>query len=136
MSGSNFIIPTLDSQSILMDPRDILSYIIRYYCTAPKSVSNTAYNYTISLTDTISKYQGNRSQLKQYVTNDLQEVLNRFYPVNTSSIDISTEENDNNSYNVVIKISVIKDGRSYSIGADVSVSANGILQPKWHPNLG
>ena len=138
MSGSSVpipIIPTLDSQSILKDPRDILAYVLRYYTTAPKSISDTTPNAMISIMDDISKYQGNQSTLISAVTTSLQSVYTRFFPMGSLSVDVSTSDNGDGSYNVTILLSVILNGVNYTIGGDVSVSNTGILQLKFHPSF-
>lgn len=129
------IIMTLDSQSVLTSPLDIMGYLLRYYMTAPKSVSNTAYPFMISIADTISKYQGNAASLGQQVTTDLTSVFNRFFPPGSSVINVSTEDNGDGTYNLTLQLSVSINGQSYALGADVSVNSAGILNLKWHPQL-
>lgn len=135
MSTAINIIPTLDSQSILTDPRDILGYIVRYYCTAPKTVSDTTSSYMISIADTISRYQAAPSNMIKQVTNDLQGILNRFFPVNASSVDVTSSTNPDGSYNLTIRLTAVSNGTSYSLGSDVTVNSAGILNLKWHPQL-
>lgn len=129
------IIPTLDTQQILQDPRDILSYQLRYYTTAPKSVSDTTPNEMISLMDDISKYQYNSGSLVNAVSNSLQTVYNRFFPPGATTVNVSPSDNGDGTYDIVIQISVILSGSIYSLGANVSVNTTGVLQLKWHPSL-
>ena len=134
MSGTP-IIPCLDTQSLLVDPRDILSYVLRYYTTAPKSVSDTTPYAMISLADDISRYQDNQNNLSRAVTTALQSVYTRFFDPGTTSVDVSTSDNGDGSYNLTIQLSVGKNGVPYTLGANVAVSNNGILQLKYHPSL-
>jgi hypothetical protein len=129
------IIPTLDSQSILTSPIDQIGYIIRYYCTAPKSISNTTFAQMISIADTISRYQGNKSTLTQQITNDLNSVFNRFFPLGSTIINVTTTDNDDGSYNVTIGVSAVINGVNYSLGANVGVTTTGILTLKWTPQF-
>lgn len=126
---------TLDSQSILTNPIDILSYVLRYYCTAAKSVSNTTFNQMISIMNTISKYQNNSNTLVQQVTNDLMSVFSRFFPSNSTIVNVTSSDNGDGSYNITIKLAVILNNTSYTLGSDVTVNSNGVLQLKWHPQL-
>ena len=129
------IIPCLDTQSILSEPRDILAYVLRYYTTAPKSVSDTTPYAMISLADDVSRYQGNPSHLANAVNKALLTTYSRFFDPGAVSVDVSTEDNGDGSYNVTILLSVIRNGTTYTLGADVAVGNNGILQLKWHPSL-
>jgi hypothetical protein len=129
------IIPTLDTQSILTDPRDILAYVLRYYCTAPKSVSNSTYGQMISFADTASKYQSNVSNMVSHVTSDLKSVLQRFFKGNVLTVDIGADDNGNNTYDIVIQLAVTVNNVNYSLGANVSVGSTGILNVTWHPQL-
>ena len=135
MSSTLNIIPTLDSQSILTDPRDILGYTLRFYCSTARSVSDNMYYNIVSIQDTISRYQNNPTSLATQVTKDLTNVLNRFYPSGASNVDVSTSSNGDGTYNLKIQLSVITNGSSYALGADVSVNSNGMLSLKWHPQL-
>jgi len=137
MSGTTVIIPTLDSLPILTDPRDILGYTIRYYATAPKSVSDTTPKYMISLADTVSKYQSDPDALANRVIADLQIVLNRFFfsPNASTSVDVSTSDNGDGTFNLTIQIAAMLNGNPYTLGASVSVNSTGILQLKFHPSF-
>lgn len=129
------IVPTLDSQSILTDPRDILGYQLRYYCTAPKSVSNVTFNSMISIADTASRYQDNPEVMASQVTSDLNTVFNRFFPPGATTINVSTDDNGDGTYNLVIQMAVFVNGKSYTLGADITVTSTGIAVLKWHPQL-
>ena len=129
------IIPTLDTQSILTNPKDIIGYILRYYFTAPKSVSNSTYNYMISFADTSSQYQGVATNLVTQVTRDLNTVLNRFFPAGATSVNVSSSDNGDGSYNLTVQVSTVVNGKSYALGSDVSVTSTGILNLKWHPQF-
>jgi hypothetical protein len=131
------IIPTLDSQSLLVDPRDKLAYVVRWYATAPKSVSNSTPNAMISLADTTSRYQSDSSQMIKAVTDDLQGVFSRIFPsrVANVSVDVSASDNGDGSYNITLQLAVSQNGTNYTIGADVTVDNTGLLIPKWHPTL-
>lgn len=128
------IIPTLDTQSILSDPRDILAYQLRYYCTAPLSVSNSTAGAMISIADTASRYQGSSETMVKQVTKDLTSVYNRFFPIGATIVNVSSSDNANGTYNLTIALAVNVNNTSYTLGADVSVNQNGILSLKWHPN--
>ena len=129
------ILPCLDTQNILNDPRDILAYVIRYYTTAPKSVSDTTPNLMISLMDDISRYQNTPSTLISAVTTALQTVLGNYFPLPTSavSVNVSTNDNGNGTYNLTIELAINTNNNNYTMGADVSVNSTGILQLKFHP---
>lgn len=129
------IIPTLDTCPILTDVRDILAYILRYYTTAPKSVSDTTPRQMISLMDDISKYQGDKSLLVSKATYALQTVYSQFFPQDASSVDITTSDNGDGSYNLIIQLTATVNGSTYTVGGNVSVSNTGILQLTWHPSL-
>jgi len=129
------VIPTLDSISIIQDPRDILSYVLRYYATAPKSVSDSTPDAMISLADTTSRYQANPNTMAVQVTTDLTTVYNRFFPPGSLSVIVDTADNGDGSYNITIQLAVILNAVSYTLGADVSVNSTGLLQLKWHPAL-
>lgn len=129
------IIPTLDTQSILANPKDIMAYVLRYYFTAPKSVSNTTYAMMASFAETASRYQSVPSNLVAQVEADLQNVYNRFFPIESTTVNISSSDNGDGSYNIIVQVSTIQNGTSYALGSDVSVNANGVLEIKWHPNL-
>jgi hypothetical protein len=137
MSTTTTILPTLDSQSILTNPVDILSYIIRYYCTAPKSISDTTPTLMISLADDVSRYQNDSGMLINIVTTALQSVLNQYFPSPnaSSTVDVSTSDNGDNTYNLTIQLVATVNGAVYTIGADVSVNSAGILLLKFHPGL-
>lgn len=129
------IIPTLDSQSVLVNPSDQLAYILRYYFTAPKSVSNTSLNYMISFADTASRYQNVATDLITQVTQDLMGVYNRFFPPQATTVNVSAENNGNGTYNITVQVSTVVNGTSYALGSDVTVNATGVLQIKYHPQF-
>ena len=129
------IIPTLDVQSILDDPRDILAYILRYYVTAPKSVSNSTPAAMISFADTASRYQSDSNVLSSAIIKDLSSVYGRFFDLNATTIDVSTQDNGNGTYNVTILLATIKNNTSYTLGASISVDNTGAINIKYHPNL-
>lgn len=127
------IIPTLDTQSILTDPRDILAYILRYYAMAPKSVSNSTPALMISLADTVSRYQANADYLAEMVAQDLNGVYNRFFAPGTTTVDVSSTDNGDGSYNLTISLAVLQNTQTFMLGASVTVNQSGILNLKWHP---
>ena len=129
------IIPTLDTAPILTDPRDILGYVLRYYTTSAKSVSDSTAPGMISFMDDISRYQNDPSLLCNEVTKSLQSVYGRFFDPRTTTILVTSGDNGDGTYNITIQLSVIQNGSSYTLGADVTVSKTGILQLKWHPLL-
>ena len=131
------ILPCLDTQSILNDPRDILAYIIRYYVTAPKSVSDTTPFSMISLADDISRYQNSPSTIVSKVTEALQQTLANYFPKPdaSASVDVTTSDNGDGSYNLTIRVAASTVNGTFSLGADVGVGSTGILQLKFHPNL-
>ncbi len=89
----------------------------------------------ISIADTISRYQGNKSTLTQQITNDLNSVFNRFFPLGSTIINVTTTDNDDGSYNVTIGVSAVINGVNYSLGANVGVTTTGILTLKWTPQF-
>ncbi len=132
------IILTLDSQSVLSNPIDIIAYVLRYYLTAPKSVSDTTYAAMISFADTASRYQDNLNVTAQSVITDLSAVFNRFFNATNnggSSIDVTPTDNGDGTYNLTIAITVSVQGRSYALGADVSIDNTGVLAIKYHPSF-
>jgi len=137
MSGTTpvNIIPTLDLQSILSNPTDILGYVIRYYTTAPKSVSDSTPRVMISLANDVSRYQDSPDTLVTVVTQSLQRVLFRYFPAPSQvTVDVSTNDNGDGSYNLTILLAVMTNGNNYSLGANVSVNSTGLLQLKFTPN--
>jgi hypothetical protein len=132
------IIPTLDTQGILSDPRDIMAYILHYYTTAPKSVSDSTPASMISLLDDISTYQSNANALANAATRSLQAAFANFYPAssgNSASVTVETSDNGDDTYNLIIQVSVRVNTVPYTLGADVSISPTGTLQLKYHPTL-
>jgi hypothetical protein len=138
MSGTTpiNIIPTLDLQSILSNPTDILGYVIRYYTTAPQSISDTTPHAMISLANDVSRYQNSPDTLVGAVTRSLQSVLQRYFPAPSQvTVDVSTSDNGDGSYDLTILLAVTTNGNNYSLGANVSVNATGRLQLKFTPNF-
>ena len=129
------MIPTLDRQPLLTHPTDILSYVLRWYTTSPKTISDTTPTAIISIIDTISRYQSNPSTLASKVASDLYSVYGNYFPVGTTTVDTSTSDNGNGTYNLTISISTIQGGSPYSIGVDITVGNSGILQFTPHPQL-
>jgi hypothetical protein len=131
------MIPTLDTQSILSDPRDILGYQLAFYTRTPKSVSDTTPWAIVSMADAISRYQYNQSALVAAVTQDLKSVYARFFtpPAGSVSVDVSTSDNADGTYDVTINLSAVSNGVPYTLGADVTVNAAGSLHLKYHPAL-
>ena len=129
------IVPTLDAQSILSNPQDILAYQLRYYITMPLSVSDTTSGLMISLADTVSRYQAIEGNLVRSVTDDLTTVYSRFFPQTGSlTVDVTTSDNGDGTYNITILLAVIVNGQSYTLGSDVTVGAAGNMVLTYHPN--
>lgn len=129
------IIPNLGPMSIISSPVDILAYVIRYYTTAPKSVSDATHDLMISLADDVSRYQSDPNNLISVVTTSLQSVYNRYFPGRSITVDVSANDNGNGTYNITIQVSVILDGINYTLGSDVQVNRNGVLLLTFHPTL-
>ena len=129
------IIPTLDTQSILKNPSDILAYVIRYYFTAPKSVSNSTFDFMVSFADSASKYQNVIANLVSQVQKDLMGVFNRFFSAQATTVNVTPQDNGDGSYNITVECSTVVNGKNYALGGDITVNNTGVLQIKWHPQF-
>lgn len=129
------IIPTLDSQSILTDPRDIMGYVLRWYVTAPKSISDSTPRQMISIIDTISRYENDKSTLIAKVTEELQGVFNNYFANGTASVDTTANDNGDGSYNLTITLAVVQANSTTTLGADISTDSTGMVSLKWHPSF-
>lgn len=138
MSGASTpisIVPTLDVISVLTDPRDILAYVLRWYTTVPKSISDSTPAQIISMTDAISRYQDNPRRLTDAIMSDLRNVYSNYFGPNSTTVDVSTSDNGNGTYNVTIQLATTSNGSTYALGSSVTVDGTGALQLKFHPTL-
>lgn len=129
------IVPTLEGLGILSDPQDILAYVLRWYVTVPKSISDSTPDHIISIADSTSRYQNNPTRLVEAVRNDLMGVYTRYFGPGSSTIDISVNDHGNGTYDIIIQIAAIVAGKSHTLGSNVTVGQDGAITLKFHPSL-
>ena len=131
------IIPTLTATSYLTNPPDQIAYVLRHYAAGPKSNTDTYYDMTASLANTMSKYGQDRARMAKLVEMDLQPIFNRLYPPPAEvAISITTADVPTNDpsilptrYSIVVAVRVIIGSLVYSTTSRIAVNEGAITLP-------
>ena len=116
--------PTLDVITYLTNPQDIIAAVLRQYVSVPKSASETFYKQTISLQDTLSRYSYNKQNITTPVMNDLNSVFNNYFSPGTFNVDVTYNNVDTVTYNLIITVNAYISGQSYTAGNSISIDSN------------
>ncbi len=112
------------------EPRKILDRVFSSYLLTDASQSNDFKNAIISLPKRVQMFDGNEDNFVDAVRLDLESVLSRyeFDQLNVNVDYKSIDETPDHTLHVILKVSVIKLGRTYDLAKTISVSDSKSLQ--------
>lgn len=121
------VVPTLSKTTFLTDPSDSIAYIIRHFCSAPKSVTETTWSSNISIEDIISRYSGSIDTICSQAQQALATVFNRIYGNGSTTVTVTYQTTNQIDYAIVISVLVGYNNNIYSISSNITVNSNGQL---------
>ena len=116
------ITPTLHlNVGVLKNPTDILSYILRHYLYVPSGIYENYINEEVSFSKAFAEFSSNIEYLKEKITSDLTNILQRYFENNESIVDIVSTNIDDKAVELSIDLQVLKDGKSYSVSPSITI---------------
>ena len=116
------VVPTLGVTTFLTDPTKIMAYVLRQYVTAPKTATYVWTDEIISLTETLSRFEDIQENVREPISRDLTSALNRIFDNDQTQVQVETERREDNiSYNVVINMTVFKNGQPFTLSDNVII---------------
>jgi len=124
-------IPVLMSEIKLLErPVDIIKHVLNAYTRHPKNITDTYTDDEISFRWDDAQNGSNPDVMRSVVQSNLRKVLIKYFPTaSIVNVDVSTEDLTDNDgrYNIIIDITVVIDGSSYSIGNKYVIKKDGYL---------
>ena len=120
-------VPTLSSVTFLTNPPDVIAYVLRHFCSSPKSVNETLIEYTISMMDIISRYGDDVDAVCVQTIQSLTQAFTNIYGVGSTTVEATPQTSDNVNYSIEINVSITYNGQTYSIANTVTTDSNGRL---------
>lgn len=118
-------IPTLSSSGWVSDPMNVLSKLYDYFLTTETNQSYFFKDDLISLQYLLATYGDDPSLLSSKTKDNLRLLLKRYFSsINVeTSITLPPPENDDGKYDLTINVTVMQNGKTYSLGR--SLETNG-----------
>ncbi len=121
-------VPTLGATTFLTDPSEIIAYVVRHFCAAPQSASNTYFDITYSLGDILSRYSYAANAVITPITTALMQILtNIFGTTGFPTVTVTTSFDTDTTYTITIFVQVLISGVFHTIDPTISVS-NGTIR--------
>lgn len=119
-------IPTLGATTLLTDPGQIIAYVIRQFCTTPRSISTIYQDSVISLGDILSRASNDSTAATQQAQIALTKVFGSIFGNGSINVSVTSEQVTSATYSLLIVVQVNYNNTIYGISNTVQVN-NGVL---------
>ena len=114
-----YITLTLGANMVLKNPIEVMTEMLRYYTLAPSNFNDellSPNNVSISLTDTISKYESDKNTLIEVIERELiQGFRSCFQGAEYIEVGVSTKDIKANCYTLSISPVIGMNGNVYTL---------------------
>lgn len=124
-------IPTLDaSVGIITSVQDIVAYVIRHILSQPVGATNLFTASCVSFRELYAKYHHDKDALAARLQNELGNVFSRYFPNNSTRVEVTATEVVNAVYNLEIRVYVTDEensGKLVLTESKVKIGDNGVM---------
>lgn len=122
-------IPSLGDVTILDYPDDMITETLRMYCYAPKNQSEIFKQWTVSLSDTLSRNAGKRQAMATAIETELTSLFTRIFPTGDVTVIVDTQTITEVLYSIVITVTVVINGQAHTLSPSVQINNGVIVTP-------
>lgn len=126
---TTYFVPSLGDRTCLTDPRNMMTEFFRTYARSPSNQSEVYRTETFSLSNDLSKYTNDPTELCSTITKSLTTVLTNIFPNGVPSVSVTTATVTESYFTININMSVMINGVSYGISPEISVKDGNIVMP-------
>ena len=131
---TRIIIPTLRANTFAIDtttePTLAISYVMQYYVSVPKSLTEMFEEEGISLQYQIAKYASDIASLAAASQVDIERVLRRLFPTDRINVSVESELVDSKAGQKGSDYTI----HDYSLSYSITIIRNGIVH-NWNQNV-
>jgi len=116
------MIPTLHlNTNTLFNKSDILTYLLRHYLFVPSGIYENYIHEEISFAKTFAEYSKSIELLKEHISIDLIDVLQRYFGDLPLMIDVTDFSDTEKATTLTIDIQISDNKNTYSVSPNIEI---------------